>query len=38
MIPSVLDTNIYNGVITVSSDEAMAMAKRAAMEEGLLCG
>jgi cysteine synthase A len=38
IVPSVLDTNIYNGVITVSSDEAMAMAKRAALEEGLLCG
>ncbi|KAF7633130.1 Cysteine synthase [Meloidogyne graminicola] len=38
IVPNVLDTKIYNGVITVSSDEAMAMAKRAALEEGLLCG
>uniref|UniRef100_A0A915NCQ8 Cysteine synthase n=1 Tax=Meloidogyne javanica TaxID=6303 RepID=A0A915NCQ8_MELJA len=38
IVPAVLDTKIYNGVITVSSDEAIAMAKRAALEEGLLCG
>ncbi|CAK5095647.1 unnamed protein product [Meloidogyne enterolobii] len=38
IVPAVLDTKLYNGVITVSSDEAIAMAKRAALEEGLLCG
>lgn len=36
--PSVLNTAIYDEVITVHSDEAIVMAKRMAMEEGLLCG
>ncbi|VDM61172.1 unnamed protein product [Angiostrongylus costaricensis] len=36
--PSVLDTSIYDGIVTVHSDEAMIMAKRMALEEGLLCG
>uniref|UniRef100_A0A1I8BWN6 PALP domain-containing protein n=1 Tax=Meloidogyne hapla TaxID=6305 RepID=A0A1I8BWN6_MELHA len=38
VVPPILDTKIYNEVITVTSDEAIAMAKRAALEEGLLCG
>ncbi|KIH69028.1 hypothetical protein ANCDUO_00633 [Ancylostoma duodenale] len=36
--PTVLNTNIYDDIITVHSDEAMIMAKRMALEEGLLCG
>uniref|UniRef100_A0A915N9F0 Tryptophan synthase beta chain-like PALP domain-containing protein n=1 Tax=Meloidogyne javanica TaxID=6303 RepID=A0A915N9F0_MELJA len=38
VVPPVLDTKIYDEVVTVSSDDAIAMAKRAALEEGLLCG
>ena len=38
IVPNVLDTKMYNEVITVHSDEALAMARRMALEEGLLCG
>ncbi|KJH41379.1 cysteine synthase A [Dictyocaulus viviparus] len=36
--PRVLDTSVYDGIVTVHSDEAITMAKRMALEEGLLCG
>ena len=37
-IPEVLDTELYNEVVTVSGDGAIAMARAAASEEGLLVG
>lgn len=37
-VPAVLNTGIYDEVIRVNSNNAMAMARRAAKEEGLLCG
>ncbi len=37
-VPSILDTSIYDEVIQVSSQEAIDMARRLAVEEGLLCG
>ncbi len=37
-VPGVLSTDIYDHVITVSSDDAITMARRLATEEGLLCG
>uniref|UniRef100_A0A915CHZ9 Cysteine synthase n=2 Tax=Parascaris univalens TaxID=6257 RepID=A0A915CHZ9_PARUN len=37
-VPKVLKTDIYEEVITVKSDDAIAMAKRLATEEGILCG
>ncbi len=37
-IPDVLDTELYDEVVTVSSDEAIAQARRAATDEGLLVG
>jgi len=37
-IPQILNTNIYDEVITVSNEEAFAMAKKVAKEEGLLIG
>ena len=37
-IPDNLNTQIFDEVIQVSNDEAFAMAKRAAKEEGLLIG
>ncbi|EPB73461.1 cysteine synthase A [Ancylostoma ceylanicum] len=36
--PTVLNTGIYDDIVTVHSDEAIVMAKRMALEEGLLCG
>lgn len=33
-----LNTAIYDEVVKVSSDEAIAMARRLATEEGLFCG
>lgn len=36
--PAVLDTTVYEEVIRVHSDEAIVMAKRLAIDEGLLCG
>jgi cysteine synthase len=38
IIPPILDTDIYDEVVKVKSDDAIAMAKRMALEEGLLCG
>ena len=37
-VPDVLDTEIYDEVIAVKSDDALATARRAAFEEGLLVG
>jgi len=37
-IPDILNTTIYNEVITVSNSDAYMMAKRVAQEEGLLVG
>jgi len=37
-VPDVLDRSVIAGVITVENDEAMAMARRAALEEGLFVG
>jgi len=37
-IPEVLETDRLDGVVTVSNDDAIAMARRLAAEEGLLCG
>jgi len=38
LIPANLDTSIYNQVTIVTDAEALAMARRLAREEGLLCG
>jgi cysteine synthase len=37
-IPDVLDLRWIDGVVTVSSDEAVAMARRLAREEAIFCG
>ena len=37
-IPEVLDTDMYDEVMAVSSDESMEMTRRLAKEEGLLVG
>ncbi|HKX18693.1 MAG TPA: cysteine synthase A [bacterium] len=37
-IPEVLDLQWVDGVVTVSSDGAIAMARRLAREEGIFCG
>ncbi len=37
-VPNVLDTTLLDEVLTVSDDEAMAMSRRLASEEGILCG
>jgi cysteine synthase A len=37
-IPSVLNTKIYDEIIRVNSADAIAWGRRAAKEEGLLCG
>ncbi len=37
-VPKVLDTSIYDEVIRVSDADAIAMARRAAREEGMLVG
>jgi cysteine synthase A len=37
-IPSILDTDVLDGVIDVDANEAKEMARRAAREEGLLIG
>jgi len=37
-VPGVLDTKVYDDVARVSSDEAISMARRLALEEGVFCG
>lgn len=37
-VPAVLDLSFLSGVVTVHSDEALAMARRLAREEGIFCG
>lgn len=37
-VPQILDLSLLTGVITVSSDEAIAMTQRLAREEGIFCG
>jgi cysteine synthase A len=37
-IPSILNTSIYDDIITVSDEESFAMARKIAKEEGLLIG
>ena len=37
-IPGVLNTSVYDEVLTVDADDAFAMARRLAREEGILCG
>ena len=37
-VPEVLDTELIDGIITVENDEALEMARRMAIEEGILCG
>ena len=37
-VPAILDTTVYDEVVTVDAPDAMAMARRTAAEEGLLVG
>ena len=37
-VPAILDTHVYDEVVTVDAPDAMATARRAAAEEGLLVG
>jgi cysteine synthase A len=37
-VPDVLEMEIVDGIVTVSNDEALEMARRLAKEEGILCG
>ena len=37
-VPAILDTEVYDEVIGVAAEDALAMARRAAVEEGLLVG
>jgi cysteine synthase A len=37
-VPGVLNTKVYDEVVTVKADDAFATARRAAVEEGLLVG
>lgn len=37
-VPSILDTKLYNEILTVTDEEAYAMGKRLAQREGLLAG
>ncbi|MBI4982431.1 MAG: cysteine synthase A [Candidatus Omnitrophica bacterium] len=37
-IPEVLNSNILDGIITVSDEDAIQVAKKLALEEGILCG
>jgi len=37
-VPEVLDRTLLDGVITIGDEEAMAMSRRLAREEGILCG
>ncbi|NBW96024.1 MAG: pyridoxal-phosphate dependent enzyme, partial [Planctomycetia bacterium] len=37
-VPDVLDRSLIDEILTVSNDEAIAIARRLAKEEGILCG
>jgi len=37
-VPDILNRDIYDGVITIENDDAFDYARRAAKEEGILCG
>ncbi len=37
-VPDVLDESLLDGIVKVSNDESLEMARRLAQEEGLLCG
>src|SRR5262249_47429723 len=37
-VPRDLDLSLLTGVVTITSDEAIAMARRLAQEEGIFCG
>jgi cysteine synthase len=37
-VPEILNREIYDGVITIENDDAFEYARRAAKEEGILCG
>ena len=37
-IPEILDKSVIDEVVTVNTEESMAMARRLAKEEGLLVG
>ncbi|MCD1261865.1 cysteine synthase A [Paenibacillus athensensis] len=37
-VPDILDTNVYDGVITVENDDAFETSRRVAKEEGILGG
>jgi len=37
-VPAILDTKIYDEVVRVTNDDAIAIARRAAREEGMLVG
>lgn len=36
--PNVLNTDVYDEIVTVQSDDAMQWSRRSAKEEGILCG
>ena len=37
-MPDILNTGIYDEIVQVTNDQAFAMARRSAVEEGLLVG
>ena len=37
-VPDVLERKLLDGIVTVTNDEALEMARRMAKEEGILCG
>ncbi len=37
-VPDVMETELLDGIVKVTNDEALEMARRMAQEEGILCG
>lgn len=37
-VPGIIDCSVLDGILTVSTDEALAFAQRMIREEGILCG